>query len=79
MFQKELDFFIKNQESLVAKYNGKILVLKEEQVVGVFDNILDAYHDSLKKFEPGSFMLQPCKPGPDAYTATISTAGVASF
>lgn len=76
MFKKELDFFIDNQDSLVNQYQGKVLVLKDQQVVGVYQTPLEAYLEAQKSYEIGTFMIQPCEPGPQAYTVTISTHGI---
>lgn len=74
MFEKELKFFIKNQSKLVQQYAGKTLVLRGAAVAGVYDDALSAYVESKKKFKLGTFMLQPCIPGIDAYTVSISSA-----
>ena len=73
MFDRELQFFITNQDRLVADHRGKTLVLKGDQVVGVHDSPLEAYLEAIKRFEPGSFMIQPCAEGSDAYTVTITS------
>ncbi len=73
MFEQELQFFVANQEALVRQYGGQTLVLKGEEVVGVYPHALDAYLDAIKKFEPGTFMIQPCQSGSDAYTVTITS------
>ena len=76
MFQEELDFFKKNQDKLVEQYGGKVLVIKGNEVIGAYLTPLDAFNETVKKYEPGSFMIQPCKAGSDAYTVTISTLGM---
>lgn len=73
MFEKELNYFIANQKQLVQKYEGKTLVLRGEEVVGVYDDPLQAYLNAVKDYEPGSFMIQPCTAGSDAYTVTITS------
>jgi len=73
MLEKELEFFIANQERLVKEHRGKTLVIKDQQVVGVYDTPLEAYTESMKKYEPGTFMIQPCNEGTDAYTVTITS------
>ena len=73
MFEKELGFFIANQEELVKEHRGKTLVLQGESVLGVYGNPLEAFLDAEKKYERGSYMIQPCVAGADAYTVTIST------
>ncbi|MHC1725448.1 MAG: hypothetical protein AB9866_05450 [Syntrophobacteraceae bacterium] len=73
MFSEELNFFITNQERLVREYKGKVLVIKGQAIIGVFSDPLVAYLEVQKEHVPGSFMIQPCEPGPDAYTATIAS------
>lgn len=72
MFERELNFFKENQADFVKKYNGKILVIVGDELVGVHDNLISAYKESLNSYKLGSFMIQPCVPGPSAYTVTIS-------
>lgn len=71
--EKDLEFFIANQARLVKEYRGKTLVIKDQQVVGVYANALEAYKDAMKKYDPGTFMIQPCTEGTDAYTVTITS------
>jgi hypothetical protein len=74
MFDTELSFFKAHQEELVDKYEGRVLVIRGEKVVGIHDDALAAYLSATKEFEPGSFMIQPCSPGPSAYTVTIASS-----
>ena len=73
MFDTELRYFIAHQDELVAKHQGKTLVIRGEHVEGAYAAPLDAYVAVQKQFAPGTFMLQPCEPGPLAYTVTISS------
>ncbi len=79
MFAEELDFFKANQENLVKKYRGKVLVIKGQELLGVYPNCIAAYVEAQKEHELGSFMIQPCEPGAEAYTATISSAAPVRF
>lgn len=72
-FSEELDFFISNQEKLIKEFLGKVLVLKGKKVIGVYPNVLSAYIETQKELPLGSFMIQPCVPGPEAYTVIISS------
>ena len=78
MFETELSFFIANQDALVAKHSGKVLVIRGEHVEGAYDDALTAYISAAARFAPGTFALQPCEPGPGAYTVTISPGTVAA-
>lgn len=76
MFEKELEFFQKNQDRLVEKHAGMVLVIKENEVVGAYPTALAAFIEASKVYEAGTFMIQPCQAGIDAYTVTISTLGM---
>jgi hypothetical protein len=73
MFDEELAYFIAHQDELVKEYRGKVLVLKGPRVVGIYPNILDAYLQAQKEHKLGTFMLQRCEPGKDAYTVTLTS------
>ena len=73
MFERELAFFITHQDELVAKHRGKTLVIRGEDVVGAYATPLEAYIAAQKEFPVGTFMIQPCQPGPGAYTVTINS------
>ncbi len=66
--EPELNYFIAHQKVLVRKYKGKFLVIKDQKVQDVFDTIREAYFGGQKKFELGTFIIQRCIPGPEAYT-----------
>ncbi len=76
MFEKELDYFIKNQKELVKKHEGKVLAIKGEEVVGVYKSPLDAYIHIEENHELGEVMIQPCQAGAQAYTVSIATTGL---
>jgi len=73
MFQEELEFFKANQTNLVNQYKGKILVIKGKKVLGAYNSTIEAFTKTVKAHKPGTFMIQPCEPGPEAYTVTISS------
>lgn len=75
--QKELDYFIAHQDELVRQYDNKVLVIKDQQVIGAYDSHLQAYLEAQKEHTLGTFMIQECAPGPDAYTVTINALSFA--
>ena len=70
-FKKNLDWYIQNQHELSAKYNGRVLLIVDQNLVGDFGNISEAYTEALKSFAPGTFTLQPCSPDADSYTLML--------
>ena len=68
--EKEFKFYVANQRKLVRKHRNKYVVIRNEQVIGVFDDELDAIRETTKKHELGTFLVQKCEPGKDSYTQT---------
>lgn len=74
MLVNELNFFIRNQEELVKNYRGKVLVIQGDQIIATYGNHVDAYFETIKTHAPGTFAIQHCEAGPEAYTVTIQSA-----
>jgi hypothetical protein len=68
MLKKEFQYYLDHQHELIKKYNGKIIVIINDQVIGEYNSKKDAYLDSIKKYEPGTFLIIECAPGADSYT-----------
>jgi hypothetical protein len=69
--EKEFQFYLDHQDELVEKYNGNFIAIKNGKVIGVFDSQLDAVEELSKEHELGTFLIQRCEPGEEAYTHTI--------
>ncbi len=70
MLQSEFQYYLDNQKEIVEKYNGKHIVIKNKQVQGAYDSFEIALSEATKKFELGTFIIQLCTPGEEAYTQT---------
>lgn len=68
--EKEFEYYLENQEELVKEYNGRVIVIKDQKVIGVFDSELDAVEEISKEHELGTFLVQRCVPGAESYTHT---------
>lgn len=79
MFETELDFFRANQDKLVAKYRGKILALQGQRVLGVYPTFFRAYIETQKEHPLGTFALQPCEPGEEAFSSTAGDPGMFAY
>ena len=66
--EKEFQYYLEHQDELVAKYNGRVVVIKGEEVVGAYDDELEAVNETRKTHPLGTFLVQRCTPGEEAYT-----------
>ncbi len=70
MLETEFKYYLDNQDELVSLYAGKYIVIKDEEVIGVYSSDEEAYFETIKKHEPGSFLIQFCESGDDSFTQT---------
>jgi hypothetical protein len=69
MFEVENQFYQENRESLREKYLGKAIVIVGKTVIGSYNDIGEAYRETLKTREPGTFCLKNIPEDPaEAYT-----------
>ncbi|MFQ5672894.1 MAG: hypothetical protein ACE5G9_07360, partial [Nitrospinales bacterium] len=67
--EKEFEYFIEHHEELVEKFNGKFVIIKDLQVLGAYDDIVQAIQETQKQnHEIGTFLVQKVSPGDEAYT-----------
>ena len=71
--QQEFDFYLANQDEMVAKYDGKVIALKDGEVLGAYDDELTAIAETRKSHELGTFLIQRVSEGDEAYTATFQS------
>jgi len=71
MLEKEFQYYLNHQDELVKKYENKFLVIKDQEVVGVYDNKQEAYDGATSKYELGTFLIQHCLPGTLSHTQTF--------
>ena len=66
--ESEFRYFLEHQDELVEKYRGKVVVIVGEEVVGTYDDEAQAFKETQKSREVGTFLIQKCEPGEEAYT-----------
>jgi len=71
--EKEFEYYLKNQEQLVKQYSGRVLVIKNCTVIGVYDSDQEAIEETTKQHELGTFLVQLCEAGVDSVTQTFNS------
>ena len=69
--EKEFQYYLEHQDELVAKYRGKVIVIKDGAVIGTYNDELTAVEETKKKHQLGTFLVQRCEPGSASYTQTF--------
>lgn len=68
--EQEFKYYLSHQDDLVAQYDGKVVVIKGQTVLGVFQDELTAVTETSKSHEIGTFLVQRVSKGSAAYTQT---------
>ncbi len=78
-FKKEYEYYQRIREDLAEKNDGKFVAIKGKEVLGVFDDYLQAANAVYIAHEKGTVLMQEISKDPDSLNVTISTPGVAFF
>ena len=69
--KSEFQYYLDHQDEMVEKYNGKYIVIKNGQVIGVYDDQFAAVSETQKHHKLGTFLVQKVTAGKSAYTQTF--------
>ena len=67
----DFQYYLKEQDMLVEEYAGKVIAIKDGSVLGAYDSHLEAFTETTKQHERGTFIIQLVSKGNEAYTATF--------
>jgi ABC-type phosphate/phosphonate transport system ATPase subunit len=67
----EFEHYVAHQADFVARYAGKVIVLKDKEVIGVYDDQLQALTETQKSHAIGTFLIQRVEPGAASHTQTF--------
>lgn len=68
MLKEEFQFYLDHQSELLQQYKGKFVVIVGNSVVGAYRSFKEAVLRSAKKYALGTFLVQECTEGDEAYT-----------
>ncbi|MDH5560271.1 MAG: hypothetical protein OEY59_05390 [Deltaproteobacteria bacterium] len=74
--ESEFDYYLAHQDEFVEKYNGKVLVIKDDKIIGIYDDEGEAFIETQKDHKPGTFLIHRCGPGEENYSADFVTPRV---
>ena len=63
MLEKEFEYYLEHEQEFLKKYSGKYIVIKDNNVIGVYETQLEAYDESKKVYPVGTFLIQHCVVG----------------
>ncbi len=69
--EQDFQYYKDHQAEFVEKYDGKFIVLKNQAVIGVYENEIQAYEETKKAEKLGTFLIQHVSAGEEGYTQTF--------
>ena len=67
--KRAFEFYLANQDRMVEQYDGKFIVIKDDEVLGAYDGELEAVTETQKVHPLGVFLVQKVSAGEADYTA----------
>lgn len=58
MILDEIEYYKVNRLQFIEQYHGKHLVIKGQQIIGVYETNSQAYEEAIKMHEVGSFIIE---------------------
>jgi hypothetical protein len=56
----EYDYFLAHHDEFLKKFPGRFIVIKNSQVIGDYTTEIEAYRETIKTEEKGTFLIQQC-------------------
>jgi hypothetical protein len=69
----DFEWFLENYSELFKQYGEAYLVIKDEEVIGVYNDFNNAIDTTLLTEEIGTFIVQKCDGTESAYTLHIAS------
>lgn len=70
---KEFQYYLENQLEMVDKYDGRVIVLKNNQVIGEYATVPEAVYTTRKEHPMGTFLVQRVSKGSKDYTVKLGS------
>jgi len=71
ILNRQFEYFLSHRAELLERYNGRVVVIHDQEVEGDFDSEIEALKAASKKFEDGTFLVQRIAPESDSFTQTF--------
>lgn len=70
---KEFEYYLENQLEMIEKFDGRVIVLKDNQVIGDYATVPEAVYTTRKEHLMGTFLVQRVSEGTKDYTVKLGS------
>ena len=58
MLEREILYYEKNKRKFKELYDGKYIVIKDKEIIGIYDSHNEAYDNTVSTYEVGTFIIK---------------------
>ncbi|MGV3586995.1 MAG: DUF5678 domain-containing protein [Adhaeribacter sp.] len=69
---RDFEYYLRHQADFRKQYPNKCVIIKDEQVVGVYDTYEEAWRNASELFEENEYHIQLCYSRQDHYHQKLS-------
>jgi hypothetical protein len=69
--EADFQFYRDNQADLVARYDGRFVVIRQGAVIGDYPTYAQAYAETVHQYPLGTFLIQLVEAGEGGYTQSF--------
>jgi hypothetical protein len=55
--EKEYRYYLDHLPEMVGRFEGKVVVIKDQEVLGIFESDLEALAETQQRHSPGTFLV----------------------
>lgn len=66
MLKEDFEYYLAHQDNFAREYEGKVLVIKNKEIIGVYKTEKEAVEKTQREHEIGTFLVQFCSSDPDS-------------
>ena len=74
--KNDFHWFLENYDFLYKQYGHKFIAIRNQTILGIYDDMREALDKTSAKYPLGTFCVQECNGNASAYTASIVTIGI---
>ena len=67
----EFEYYLEHQAELAEQYQGRFVVIKNDEVLGDYETAEEAVRATAPTHEPGTFLVQRCDADPESTKVTF--------
>lgn len=75
----DFEFFIAHYDELYEKYGHKFIVIRNQEILGVYEDVVSAVRITSESYPIGTFIVQECNGDESGYTNYISSWQLIDF